>query len=54
MKNPLVWWRCGSREEELRAARVREGGHSSPSGSTSSPLASTMASFSSALSAQTE
>src|SRR6185437_12809804 len=54
MKNPEVWSRCGSVSRNSGRAGCANCGHSSPSGSGSSPAASATASFSSALIVQTE
>ena len=53
-KKPLVPWTCGSVSRNSGRRGCANCGHSAPSGSTRRPLASTIASFSSALIVQTE
>ena len=54
MKNPLVPWTCGSVRRNSGREGCAKAGHSSPSGTTRRPLASTTASHSSGLRVQTE
>src|SRR5262249_12112581 len=54
MKNPLVRWTCGSVSRDSGRRGCVNAGHSSPSGSASSPEEATIASFCSALIVQTE
>ena len=54
MKNPLVPDTCGSVRRNSGRVGCANCGHSSPSGTGVRPLASTIASFSSALIVQTE
>jgi len=53
MKKPLVPWTCGSVSRNSGRRGCAYWGHSAVNGCTSSPLASTIASFSSALTVQT-